>query len=115
MSSIRHTSVAANCPRCSISFYGEGPYNILLSLPRTHRLELYICMWQRVDYTYGCAANPYSQNQNRPNPTQFAKVGRFLEIGGFGWIVKIYFFGGLGWVRVNKITNQPNLTRPTYI
>ena len=67
------------------------------------------------EYTYinivsqkvGCATNPLIR-QNQSNPTH--RLGRYLGIGGLGWVAKFYFT--VNWVECGLAKLQIRLTQP---
>ena len=48
-------------------------------------------------------------HQNRPDPTQLARLGQFLGLSGLGWVTK-YFLISIGLGLGHKISNLPNPT-----
>ena len=59
----------------------------------------------------GCAANPPTR-KNRPDLTQHVGLGRFLGLGGLGWVTNFFFDSrsGLVWV-INFKPAKPDPTR----
>ena len=49
---------------------------------------------------------------SQPDLTQPAGLGRFLGLGGLGWVYKKKFNSRLGWVQVIKFQTRQNPTRP---
>ena len=37
---------------------------------------------------------PAKANPTQPNPTQLADLGRFLGVGGLGWVMQIFLIVG---------------------
>ena len=60
---------------------------------------------------FRCAQPTY-----QPNPTQPAKFGLFLGLGGLGWVTKFFFDSGSGWIWVIKFqTRQIRPDPPIYL
>ena len=52
-------------------------------------------------------------NMTRSDPTRPVGLGRFLRLGGLGWVTKNFFYSGSSWVWVIKL--QTRQTQPTHI
>ena len=42
----------------------------------------------------------------KPDLTRPAELGRFLRLGGLGWVTNFFFYSGSGWIWVIKLQTR---------
>ena len=81
----------------------------LLPLSQFHLRFNYFNAVPGYKFTLECVENPPTR-QTRSNSTRPTGLGRFLRLGGLGWVTKFFFYSGSGWIWVIKL--QTHQIRP---